>query len=54
MPRYLYRCLKCQEEFERAEHIEEHGSAHPKCPKCGSKRVEQVFSAFFAKTAKKS
>jgi len=26
----------------------------PKCPKCHSVKVEQVFSSFFAKTARKS
>lgn len=54
MPRYLYRCQDCDEKFERAEHIDEHDSAHPKCPNCGSKRVEQVFGSFFAKTSRKS
>jgi putative FmdB family regulatory protein len=54
MPRYQYRCQKCQEEFERPEHMDEHEKAHPKCPSCGSKKVEQVFTAFFAKTSRKS
>jgi putative FmdB family regulatory protein len=55
MPKYEYRCQSCGEQFDRAEHISEHGSAsRPACPKCRSTRVEQVFSSFFAKTAKKS
>ncbi len=54
MPTYRYRCLDCEDEFEQTEHIEDHGGARPECPGCGSKRVEQVFSSFFAKTTKKS
>ncbi|MEJ2678039.1 MAG: zinc ribbon domain-containing protein [Gemmatimonadota bacterium] len=54
MPTYEYRCLECDEVFERPEHISEHTDAHPKCPICGSEKVEQVFSSFFAKTSKKS
>jgi hypothetical protein len=34
--------------------ISQHGRKRPACPKCKSAKVEQVFSAFFAKTAKKS
>ena len=54
MPRYAYRCNECQETFERTEHIEEHGSNRPACPKCGSRRVQQQMAPFFAKTARKS
>jgi putative FmdB family regulatory protein len=54
MPTYEYRCGKCKKRFSRVEHISQHGGKHPKCPKCGSTKVEQVFSAFYAKTAKKS
>lgn len=54
MPIYEYRCLECEERFERPEHIEEHSTADPKCPSCGSSKVEQVYSAFFAKTSRKS
>lgn len=54
MPVYEYRCLDCQETFENTEHIEEHESGRPACPRCGSDNVEQVFSPFFARTARKS
>lgn len=60
MPVYEYRCMDCGETWERTEHIEEHDEvahhavAPPPCPGCKGNRVEQVFSAFFAKTAKKS
>ena len=54
MPIYEYHCLKCGAEFERSEHIEQHEKVRPRCPKCKSSRVEQVYTSFFAKTAKKS
>jgi putative FmdB family regulatory protein len=54
MPTYEYRCRDCHETFTRVEHISEHGSSPPRCPKCGGERVEQVLSPFFAKTSKKS
>lgn len=60
MPTYEYRCLECQEVWERREHIAQHEevTAHegstPRCPRCDGDRVEQVFSSFFAKTDRKS
>jgi putative FmdB family regulatory protein len=54
MPTYEYRCLDCNETFERVEHIDEHGEKTPACPECGGERVEPVMSSFFAKTSKKS
>ena len=54
MPTYEYRCEKCRKRFSRVETISQHGKKRPKCPKCGSAKVMQVFSSFFAKTGKKS
>ncbi len=54
MPTYVYRCAKCQERFERAEHVSEHESARPECPKCGTRDVESLVAPVFAKTSKKS
>ncbi|MBI4540914.1 MAG: zinc ribbon domain-containing protein [Gemmatimonadetes bacterium] len=54
MPIYEYRCQKCGELFTRVQHIDEHQRARPQCPKCRSRKVEQVFGPFFAKTSKKS
>lgn len=51
---YEYHCLECKKAFSVRHHIEEHERKRPKCPKCGSRKVEQRFSSFFAKTAKKS
>ena len=54
MPIYEYRCTKCDARFSRQEDIGEHGRERPACPECKSEAVEQVFSAFFAKTVRKS
>lgn len=54
MPTYEYQCLECHEVFECCEGMKEHETAHPKCPRCGSRKVEQQFSNFYAKTRKKS
>ncbi|MBW3535256.1 MAG: zinc ribbon domain-containing protein [Gemmatimonadetes bacterium] len=60
MPTYEYRCLDCDEAWERREHIDEHEelanrtAAPPPCPGCESERVEPVLSGFFAKTGRKS
>lgn len=54
MPTYEYRCEKCGEKFERTEGMTEHGSARPRCPKCGSESVTQVLGSFYAQTSKKS
>jgi putative FmdB family regulatory protein len=43
MPAYQYRCDKCGEAFERTETISEHETAKPQCPKCGSKRVCDIY-----------
>ncbi len=54
MPTYEYHCMECGHVFEHHEHIEEHPTSHPKCPKCQSVKVEQLLSSFFAQTGKKS
>jgi putative FmdB family regulatory protein len=54
MPIYEYRCLECDRTFEQPERIADHEANRPSCPGCGSEKVEQVFSSFFAKTARKS
>jgi len=54
MPVYDYICKKCRKSFELVLTLGEHDKNNIKCPKCGSKNVEQVFAAFFAVTSKKS
>ncbi|WP_425199391.1 FmdB family zinc ribbon protein [Paraburkholderia tuberum] len=54
MPTYRYRCEKCGEMFEHAEHLAEHENAHPACPKCGSEKVLHTPTLFVPKTSRKS
>jgi putative FmdB family regulatory protein len=54
MPTYEYRCAKCGKQFTRVEQISQHGHKRLSCPKCKSTKVTQLFTPFFAKTAKKS
>lgn len=54
MPTYQYRCEKCGEIFEHAEHLAEHETAQPACPKCGSEKVQHIPTPFVAKTSRKS
>ncbi len=54
MPTYQYRCVACGEMFEHAEHLAEHQTAHPPCPKCGSETVQHAPTQFVTKTSKKS
>jgi len=44
MPMFEYACSKCGHVFEKLV-LTRHPSP-PECPKCGGKRVEQIFSAF--------
>jgi len=53
MPIYEYRCNDCKHVFDRVEPLAEHGKT-PHCPKCKSKKVQQVLTPFFAKTSHKA
>ena len=54
MPVYDYVCKKRRKSFELVLTLSEHDKGGIRCPKCGSKKVEQEFVAFFAVTSKKS
>jgi putative FmdB family regulatory protein len=55
MPMYEYLCADCHKEFSKVLTLSEHEkSEQPVCPHCGSHKVEQEVSAFFAVTGKKS
>jgi len=54
MPTYEYACAACGKKFTEILSFAEHDRKKPKCPKCGSGRVEQRFTAFFSKTSRKS
>ena len=54
MPQYEFFCNACKKTFPRILTIAEHGKEKITCPHCGSKNVEQRWSAFSAITSKKS
>jgi putative FmdB family regulatory protein len=54
MPIYEYHCAACGNDFSRNESVAAHERAKVACPKCKSAKVERTFSAFYAKTGRKS
>jgi putative FmdB family regulatory protein len=54
MPVYDYKCVDCKKKFTLTLTVSEHDKVKVKCPKCGSKKVEQQMASFFAVTSKKS
>jgi len=54
MPTYDYSCLSCGKKFSVHMNIAAHDKRKTKCPKCGSKKLQQQVAGFFAITAKKS
>jgi putative FmdB family regulatory protein len=54
MPNYPFECQKCRKTFTVTLTFKEYDQHKVKCPKCGSASVQQLLSAIFAKTAKKS
>ena len=54
MPTYDYVCQQCKRKFAVQLLITEHERGTVKCPKCKSKKVQQVPEPFFAVTSKKS
>jgi putative FmdB family regulatory protein len=53
MPQYDYRCAKCKKEFTVFLSLSEKEKKKPVCTHCGSKKVRQQFTGFFAKTSRK-
>jgi putative FmdB family regulatory protein len=54
VPHYEFFCHACKKTFSSILTIAEHDKEKITCPHCGSKKVEQRWSAFSAITAKKS
>ena len=54
MPTYDYACVPCGKKFSVHLTISDHDKNKAKCPKCGSKKLQQRVEGFFAITAKKS
>jgi putative FmdB family regulatory protein len=54
MPMYDYKCLDCGKESLIVLTLKEHESTKVTCPKCGSTKMQQLYSPFVAHTTKKS
>ena len=54
MPRYEYYCDNCERGVQLTLPIREHDKRPVKCPKCGSKALRPLLSAFVTQTSKKS
>jgi len=54
MGRYTYHCPKCGEDFEVVMRADDVGKKKVTCPACKGKKVTRVYTAFFAKTSRKS
>ena len=54
MPHYDFFCSACKKKFAMVLTISEYEKGKNKCPKCGSKNVEQRWATFHAITSKKS
>lgn len=54
MPVYEYQCDACQKTFTVVISISNHDKGGIQCPSCGSSKVSQQFTGFFAKTDSKT
>jgi len=54
MPVYEYYCDKCDREVTLTLTISQYEKAKIECPKCGSKALRPLLSAFMSQTSKKS
>jgi putative FmdB family regulatory protein len=54
MPIYEYVCKECNKKFTLVLNLAEYEKILPACPKCKSRKVEQLPAAFFAVTSRKS
>ncbi len=52
MPRYEFFCTNCKKLFLMVLSLVDYEEGHILCPHCGSKEVEQCWSAFSAITSK--
>ncbi len=54
MPVYPYSCLDCKRKFNEVKPVSAYAPKKVRCPKCGSKNVERVWTSVFVGTSKKS
>ncbi len=53
MPHYEYHCESCKQDFDLYLTIYQH-DLKVKCPKCGSRKVQQLASSVTVVTSRKS
>lgn len=54
MPQYEFYYHSCKKVFSKVLSLAEYEKGEAICPRCGSKEVEQTWSAFYVMTSKKS
>ena len=54
MPHYEFFCHACKKTFSKVLTLAEYDKGEVICPDCGSKEVEQSWSAFSAITSRKA
>lgn len=55
MAHYEYECRECRMKFDVKQSFAEYDRGPtPKCPKCGSAKVERLVAAIHVQTGKKS
>jgi len=48
MPIYEYRCMECEEKFEKLVRLST-STSDIECPKCGEQKAEKLISTFCAR-----
>ena len=54
MPVYDFKCDDCKKRFSLTLTVQDRSRGRIKCPKCGSRKVEQQYESIYAVTSKKS
>lgn len=54
MPQYQLLCVECKKTFDIVLSLIDYEEGDVVCPHCGSKKVEQLWSAFSVITSKKN
>ncbi len=54
MPTYEFRCTACEKVFTKIMSFAARTSEPIACPHCGSKEIEQTYTAVSVKTGKKT
>lgn len=54
MPHYDFICHACKKLFSKILTLSEYEKGKMTCPNCGSRKLEQQISTFYAVTSKKS